>query len=144
MKPIALRLNFTDVVRDGSLRHVYANGQKVGYQFDVRLSYYRGHFLSTIDELGVKVDGTEVDPLNITFCLKGEEYGLSQLHSLVNVFWPINEAATIRVFKPGSLPAGEHEIEFTLFFRSPYMEIGEGVFMPVDSSGVKTLPIAEF
>ena len=43
---LALRLNFVDVVCDDSLKNFWANGKKIGYQFDVRLSYYRGHFLS--------------------------------------------------------------------------------------------------
>ena len=44
-KAIPLRLNFVDVVCDDSLKHLYVNGKKAGCQFDVRLSYYRGHFL---------------------------------------------------------------------------------------------------
>lgn len=142
--PIALRLNFVDVVCDDSLKHVYANGKKMGYQFDVRLSYYRGHFLSAINELRVKVDGEEADPNDIIFCLKGEEYGVAQLHDLVDVFWTIIEPATIKVFKPGGLKAGEHNIEFIMYFRSPYMEIGPDQFMPVDSCGSKVLSLAEF
>ena len=141
--PVALRLNFTDVVRDGTLKNVYAGGKKVGYQFDVRLSYYRGHFLSVIDELSVKTDGMEVPANDITFCLKGEEYGLAQLHDLVTVFWPIAEPATIKIFKPGGLEAGQHEIDFHLLFRSPYMEFGEGQYMPCDSSEVKMLELYE-
>lgn len=141
---IALRLNFVDVVCDDSLKHIYANGNKTGYQFDVRLSYYRGHFLSTINELSVKVDGEEIPQQDITFCLNDKEYGIAQLHDLVNVFWPIIEPATIKVFKAGGLQAGEHNIEFIMFFRSPYMEIGENAYMPIDSSGSKILTLAEF
>ena len=58
--PIALRLNFVDVVCDDSLKSICADGRKVGCQFDVRLSYYRGHFLSTIDILKVLIDGQEL------------------------------------------------------------------------------------
>lgn len=140
---IALRLNFTDVIRNDTLKNTYARGKKTGYQFDVRLSYYRGHFLSTIDELSVKVDGVEIPMNDITFCLKGEEYGIAQLHDLVNVFWPISEAATIKIFAQDGLKAGEHVIDFHLIFRSPYMEIGENMYMPVDSSDRKTLIMKE-
>ena len=52
----AMRMNFVDVVVDDSLKNVKVNGKNIGYQFDIRLSYYRGHFLSVIDEFGVKVD----------------------------------------------------------------------------------------
>lgn len=56
----ALRINFVDVVCDDSMKNVFANGKKVGYQFDIRLSYYRGHFLSVIDEFRVKLDRKSV------------------------------------------------------------------------------------
>ena len=136
-----MRLNFVDVVCDDSLENVYANGKKVGFKFQVRLSYYRGHFLSTIDELGVKIDGEEIPTENICFCLKGQEFGVAQLHSLVNEFWPITEPATIKVFYPGGLEKGAHKVDFTLYFRSPYMAIGENAYMPIDSCGEKELVI---
>ena len=141
---IAMRINYVDVVCDNSLRHVFANGKKVGYQFDIRLSYYRGHFLSVIDELKVRVDGEEVPEENIQFCLHGKEFGISQLHDLVSEFWQIIEPATIKVFKPGSLSEGEHDIDVTLMFHSPYMPISDTEYMPLDSCGSKKLTIAEF
>lgn len=140
-RTIALRLNFVDVVCDDSLENIYANGKKVGFQFQVRLSYYRGHFLSTIDELGVKIDGEEIPTENIYLELKGKEYGVAQLHSLVNEFWPIIEPAKIRVFCPGGLEKGAHKVEFKMYFRSPYMAIGENMYMPINSCGEKELVI---
>lgn len=56
----AMRVNFVDVICDGSLKNEYINGKKMGYSFAVRLSYYRGHFLSDIDTLEVKVDGKSI------------------------------------------------------------------------------------
>ena len=70
---IAMRLNFVDVIQNDSLKNVYVNGKKSGYKFDIRLSYYRGHFLSVIDTLEVTVDGEKVKTEDITFCLKGKE-----------------------------------------------------------------------
>ena len=142
-KAMALRLNFVDVVCDDSLKHLYVNGKKTGCQFDVRLSYYRGHFLSVIDQLEVEIDGEKIPQQDISFCLRGEEYGIAQLHDLVSVFWPITEPATIKVLKKGGFVAGEHEINFIMFFRSPYMMVGEDLYMPIDSSGKKVLTLAE-
>jgi hypothetical protein len=138
---LALRLNFVDVVCDDSLKNFWANGKKIGYQFDVRLSYYRGHFLSTIDEIGVKVDGVDVPAENISLCLDGKEYGVAELHDLVNVFWPIIEPATIKVFQPGGLSEGEHDVDFTLYFRSPYMALSETEYQSIDSCGSKRLNV---
>ena len=138
---LALRLNFVDVVCDDSLKNFWANGKKIGYQFDVRLSYYRGHFLSTIDEIGVKVDGVDVPTENISLCLDGKEYGVAELHDLVNVFWPIIEPATIKVFQPCGLSEGEHDVDFTLYFRSPYMALSETEYQSIDSCGSKRLNV---
>lgn len=136
---IALRLNFTDVVRDGSLRHIWVNGKKAGCCFDVRLSYYRGMFLSAVNYLKVRIDGEEISSRNIIFSLKGQKYGLAQLQNLGTVFWPVIEPATIEVFRPGGFECGEHDIDFIMEFRSPYMQIGPDAYMPNDGSGSKRL-----
>lgn len=138
-KTFSLRLNFVDVICDDSLENIYANGKKIGFQFQVRLSYYRGHFLSTIDEVGVKIDGEKIDTSNIYLCLRDQEYGVAQLHSMVNEFWPITKPATIKVFNPGGLEKGNHKVEYTMYFRSPYMAIGPDSYMPIDSCGEKDL-----
>lgn len=140
----AMRINFVDVVCDNSLKNIYVNGKKMGYQFDIRLSYYRGHYLSVIDEFGVTVDGEEVPQQDIKFCLHGKEFGISQLHDLVNEFWLITEPATIKVFKPGSLPNGEHNIDVKLMFHSPYMPISDTEYMPVNGCGSKKLTLTEY
>lgn len=140
----AMRINYVDVICDNSFKNVFANGKKVGYQFDIRLSYYRGHFLSVIDQLEVKLDKKEVPQDTITFCLHGKEFGVSQLHDLVSEFWTIAEPATIKVFKDGGIESGEHEIDLVLMFHSPYMPISETEYMPIDGCGNKKLVLAEF
>lgn len=140
----AMRINFVDVVCDNSLKHIFANGKKVGYEFDIRLSYYRGHFLSVIDEFAVTVDDEEVPEADIRFCIHGREFGISQLHDLVSEFWQITEPAAIRVFKAGGLPAGDHHIDVKLMFHSPYMPISEKTYMPIDGCGSKILTLADF
>ena len=118
---IAMKLHYVDVIQDNSLKNVYVNGKKDGYKFDIRLSCYRGHFL----------------------CLHGKEFGISQLHDLVSEFWQIIEPATIKVFKNGGLLTGEHEIDFKMIYRCPYMPISDTEYMPWDSGQKKTLTIAE-
>lgn len=140
---IAMKLHYVDVIQDDSLKNVYVNGEKSGYKFDIRLSCYRGHFLSLINELELSVDGEEVKKEDMVFCLHGKEFGISQLHDLVSEFWQIIEPATIKVFKKGGLPAGEHEIDFKMIYRCPYMPISDTEYMPWDSGQKKTLTIAE-
>ena len=140
----AMRMNFVDVVVSDSLKNYYVDGRKTGYQFDIRLSYYRGHFLSVIDEFGVKVDGVEVPAERIKFCINGKAFSSVEFGNCCTEFWQVIEPATIRVFCPGGLPAGEHLIDVTLMFRSPYMPIGPNhEYMPVDSCGSKKLLITD-
>ncbi len=140
----AMRINFVDVVCDDSLKNLFANGNKVGCQFQIRLSYYRGHFLSVIDEFGVKIDGEEIPAEDIKFCLGEKEFGPAQFHDLVSEFWPIIEPATIKIFKNGGFAPGAHDIDVTLMFHSPYMPISEDAYMPIDGCGSKTLVLGEF
>lgn len=140
----AMRMNFVDVVVDDSLKNVKVNGKNIGYQFDIRLSYYRGHFLSVIDEFGVKVDGKEVPAETIKFCINGKEFSPIEFDKCYTEFWQVIEPATIKVFCPEGLSEGEHDIDVTLFFRSPYMPIGpDHQYMPVDSCGSKTLKVID-
>ena len=140
----AMRMEFVDVIVSDSLRQYEVNGKRQGYQFDIRLAYYRGHFLSVIDEFAVTVDGAKVEEENIKFCLHGKEFSPVEFEQCYTEFWQVKEPATIRVFRPGGLPEGEHEIKVTLFFRSPYMPIGSNhQYMPVDGSGSKRLAVRQ-
>lgn len=142
--PATLRMNFVDVIPDNSLKNTYVNGKKNGYQFDIRLSYYRGHFLSVIDEFGIEVDGKKVDDSQIKFCLNGKELSPWQLKEAYTEFWPILVPATIKVHQPGGLSHGKHDVKVKLIFRAPYMPIGpDHQYMHYDSSGEKTLDVID-
>jgi hypothetical protein len=141
----SMRLPFVDVVCDDSLVNTYVNGKKLGYEFQIRLSNYRGHFISCIEEFVVAVDGNEVNSDDITFCLNEKEFTLRQLPSLISEFWNLIEPATIKVFAPGGLTEGEHHIDVTLMLRIPYMAVPgskkEHDYAKLDSCGSKTLSV---
>ena len=140
----AMRMNFVDVVVDGSLKNYCVNGKTMGYQFDIRLSYYRGHFLSVIDEFAVKVDGETVPNEHIKFCVNGKAFSPVEFDKCYTEFWRITDPATVRVFYLGGLRSGNHDIDVTLMFHSPYMPIGpDHQYMPVDSCGSKTLCVTD-
>lgn len=137
-----MKMNFVDVIVSNSLKNYKINGRNMGYQFDIRLSYYRGHFLTVIDEFGVKVDDVEVPTERIKFCINQKQFSPTEFKNCYTEFWQVLEPATIRIFLPEGLPEGKHKIDVTLMFRSPYMPIGqEHQYMPVDSCGSKLLEI---
>ena len=143
--PFAMRMTFVDVIQDGSLRHLYAGGQKTGFAFQARLAYYRGHFLSAIDEFWVTVDGVRYDPAQCTFGINGKDLNGAMLNRYASEFWRLLEPAEIRVTLPGGLPEGEHEIDLHLMLRVPYLPLPGSseahAYMPIDSCGHKTLTI---
>lgn len=141
----AMRVNFVDVICDDSLKNEYVNGKKMGYSFDVRLSYYRGHFLSDIEELEVTVDGEKVPEENVTFCLNGKEFSVWEVKEAYTEFWTLLTPATIMAHQPGGLADGKHHVELKLMLRVPYLPLPGGdndhCYMPLDSCGEKTLEV---
>ena len=142
----SMRINFVDVICDNSLRNFYINGEKKGYEFDIRLSYYRGHFLSTIETFELFVDGEKIDNSEVTFSINNKEFFISQLPDLTSEFWYLLDPAKIRIHHNGGLPTGEHDIKLNLFLRIPYMptpgENGERDYATMDSCGQKVLTIS--
>ena len=141
---IAMKIRYVDPVCDDSLKSIYVNGEKMGYQFNVRLACYRGHYLSMINELSLRVDGEEIPEKNIFFSLHGKDFGIAQMRENNNEFWQIAEPAIIKVHKRGGLQEGEHEIDFHMVYRCPYMPIGDLEYMPWDSSQKKNLMLKEY
>ncbi len=131
----SMRQNFNnEFVKRGSFQHEYINGKKNGFSFQVILGYYRGHYLSDIDNLEVFLDGERMPDEAVTFELNGKEMPVYKLKYAVTEFWSQVVPATVRVIKAGGVSAGEHELDFRLMLRVPYMQIGpDHTFMPLDS-----------
>jgi hypothetical protein len=142
-----MKLPFVDVVCDESLKNTYLNGKKMGYEFQIRLSNYRGHYLSCIEEFVVTVDGKEVNSDYITFCLNEKEFTLRQLPSLISEFWNLIEPAKIQVFAPGGLTKEEHHIDVKMMLRIPYMAVPgrkiEREYAVLDSCGSKIILVRD-
>lgn len=144
---LSMRINFVDVICDDSLRNSYINGEKIGYEFDIRLSYYRGLFLSCVDSFKLIVDGIAVSNSEITFSINDKEFFVDQLSSLSAEFWQLLEPAKVKVFHKGGLTNGAHDIKLDFFLRVPYLPLPGGAsdhnYVPLDSCGQKELVITE-
>lgn len=141
----AMRMQLNEqIVKKESFRHLYINGKKNGFSFDVQLAYYRGHYLSDIDSLEVWLDGDKLPDEAVTFELNGKEMPIYKLKYAVTEFWSQVVPATIHVIKAGGVDAGEHELDFRLMLRVPYMQIGpEHNFMPLDSGEKVTVQVTQ-
>ena len=138
-----MKLN-SEIIKKNSFKNLYINGRKNGFEFDVQLAYYRGHYLSDIDLLEVYLDGEKMPQEAVTFEIKGKELPVYKLTHAVTEFWSQVEPAKIRVIKKGGVEAGEHEVELKLMLRVPYMQIGpDHNFMPIDSGDHVVVQVAE-
>ena len=138
-----MKLN-SEIIKKNSFKNLYINGRKNGFEFDVQLAYYRGHYLSDIDLLEVYLDGEKMPQEAVTFEIKGKELPVYKLTHAVTEFWSQVDPAKIRVIKKGGVEAGEHEVELKLMLRVPYMQIGpDHNFMPLDSGDHVVVQVAE-
>ena len=133
-----------EIVKKDSFRHEYINGKKNGFSFDVQLAYYRGHYLSDIDELEVRLDGEPVPQEAVSFELNDKEMPVYKVKMAVTEFWSQVVPAKIHVIFPGGVSTGEHELELKLMLRIPYMQIGPGhSFMPLDAGDKVTIRVED-
>ncbi|HJC92295.1 MAG TPA: hypothetical protein H9695_15225 [Candidatus Mediterraneibacter excrementigallinarum] len=141
----AMRMKLNpEIIKKKTFRNLYINGARNGFEFDVQLAYYRGHYLSDIDLLEVYLDGEKMPQEAVTFELKGKELPVYKLTHAVTEFWNQVEPAKIRVIKKGGVEDGEHELELKLMLRVPYMQIGpDHNFMPLDSGEKVTVNVTE-
>lgn len=141
----AMRMNLNgEIIKKQSFEDMYINGKKQGFSFLVQLGYYRGHYLSDIEQLEVYVDGERMPQEAVTFELNGKEMPLYKLHYAMTEFWSQVVPARIHVIKPGGLSAGSHQVELKLMLRVPYMAIGpEHMYMPLDSGDTVTIEVTE-
>ncbi len=140
-----MRVKLTEILRDGTLKNYYELGEPAGYQVDVRLAYYRGQYLSVIDELALEVDGEKVEEQDLRLCLNGKEFAPWELKEAYREFWGIKTPGVIKVRKPGGLTSGEHQVKLTLMFRCPYLPVpgADHGYTPVDSCDEKTMVLFE-
>jgi hypothetical protein len=140
-----LKIRFYDILQNNSLKNFYIDGKVGGYVFDVRLGYYRGLYLSCLEEFKLSVNSEIIEEGNITFSLNNKEFAISELKYLISEFWTITQPAKIRVYQKDGLSAGDHEFDLRLVMRSPYLPAPGAVephtYVPIDSCDKKILTL---
>ncbi len=98
-----------------------ANNETTGFQFKVRLPYYRGIYLSQIRPGTLFVDGERIDKEQITWVINGEEYTNEEMRTNFQVHWAVTKPAVLKVKKTGGLAQGYHDLKYGFCFTSSYM-----------------------
>lgn len=109
------------VIQSTGFRNIKEDGEIIGFQFKIRLPYYRGVYLSQLMPGTLYVDGECIGKENITWILNGEEYTNEQMSTDYKTHWNPVVPMTLRVRKPGGLTQGYHDLKYGFCFTSSYM-----------------------
>ncbi len=115
------------ILCDQGFKNLVENGEKVGFQLRVRISYYRGIPLSLLDGYEIRVDEEEFGNAEISFSPDGVNYyPATELGQHPDVRWEYGDKAYLRVRKPGGLARGVHKVRVTQHVAVPYLPFVTG------------------
>ena len=97
------------------------DGNVTGFQFKVRLPYYRGIFLSQIRPGTLFVDGVKIEKDNIKWQINGEVFTNEEMAADFQTHWGVTSPAVLKVSYPGGLAQGYHDLKYGFCFTSSYM-----------------------
>ncbi len=114
-----------------------------GFQVRVRLPYYRGVWLSTINGIELSVDDEKFAREATTFYLHERRFTMDELENATNVRWFFGDPATLVVKKPGGLIPGMHTVSFSIGWRHSYVPINDPLhFFPPGVTAMLDAPTA--
>jgi hypothetical protein len=119
-----------------AFRNVESGGEVTGFQFGLRLPYYRGVVLSLVGETVLTVDGDTVPPDKMAVSVGGETFPMTQLEDQPVAKWEFGEVGVVTVDRPGGLQPGEHTIALRQHMKISFVP---GGFWGMDQ---KTLRLA--
>lgn len=109
------------MVMSRGFQNVIQNGQIVGFQMKVRITYYRGIFLPLLSGFDVTVDGEKFKPEQVRFGLGNRTYTFDELGKAEKVHWDFGAPATLTILKPGGLKPGIHDVQVIQTVKPSYM-----------------------
>ncbi len=101
--------------------NIEENGQIVGFEFEMKIQYYRGITLSIIRNIEVEVDGVQYDREAIRFTVNGETFTLEEMRTVISNRWLFGQYAKVTVVTEGGLEKGKHHIKCTQTIAPSYM-----------------------
>ena len=113
------------LIVENSLHNVIAEtGHIEGFEFQIRIPYYRGVPLSVIDSITIKTrEGTFTNDV-IRFTVESGSFMMKEMETVGTLRWNFDESATLRVCKPGGLISSNTDLELDIIIRAPYLHFG--------------------
>jgi hypothetical protein len=111
------------LICEDTLSSVVANGEVIGFQFQVRITSYRGLALSMVEGFDVIVDGETFNREDNIFVLRGRSFTYDEMEKETEVRWEMGERAVLQVPKAGGLTPGPHVFKVTEYLRISYVPV---------------------
>lgn len=113
-----------NVFKKDSCKNTVVDGKTVGFELETFITYYRAIPLSMVNDIRVKVDGTEVPREAIRCSAEGEDwFTLDEMTTVTTYKWEYDVPLKIRVTQEEGLSSGEHDVELTVVTRTAYIPI---------------------
>ena len=110
-----------EVIQSVGFRNIKEGDKVTGFQFKIRLPYYRGVFLCQLRLGTVIIDGERITPENYVWNIGGKDYTYDEIKTNKDIHWAVTEPAIIKVKKEGGLAQGYHDLTYGFCFTSSYM-----------------------
>ena len=111
-----------DVIQQRGFHNIVKDGKVVGFQVRVRSLYYRGIYLSELFPRAMIVDGVTYPKEQVIWEINGKEYTNKEMETHGNVHWcSTTDPATLKVYIPGGLETGYHDVEVRFNYSSSYL-----------------------
>ena len=118
-----------EIIQLRGFRNLKQDGEIIGFQFRIRLNYYRGVWLSMLRPGIVTVDGETIDPKDITWEIGGKSLTIEEVKTCSDVQWANSEAATIKVRRRGGLSQGYHDVNamyrYIMSYVPPFIDTAD-------------------
>ena len=109
------------VIQSRGFRNVSEGGRVTGFQVPIRLTGYRGAWLSQLRPATLTVDGVRYEGDQIAWTVDGKTYAQDELAQRGDVHWSSLEPAILTVKLPGGLELGIHEIKVEFQMSTSYL-----------------------
>ncbi len=111
------------LIGEDGFRNVEQDGKVVGFQFQVRITYYRGLRLSMVEGFEVSVDGRSFPLERNLFTVNGHTFNYEQMKTEYKERWEMGDFAQVTVPVPGGLAPGQHDLKVTEYLRVSYSPV---------------------
>lgn len=105
-------------------KNVIDGGKVTGFQFGLRLPYYRGVVCSLVGKTELTVDGEAVDYDKMHVTIGGRTIPMPELENEPEHKWEFGEVGIVKVEKPGGLKPGQHQLAIRQHMKISYVPGG--------------------